>query len=179
MRDRHTCALLEMVQKTDLSPGSIVKVVADLGIKIWSMSQILRGLFVEALLSRENTVCYSILLLGNPLDAGGEGDSVLSEIVRAGDLDGLVWALAAATELGVQFDVNNREWGFGFSPLHYACESNRADIVSVLMEYGADPFQVDDDGVSPVDIATKMSYTECLKTMHEFNSGKPGCPRRC
>lgn len=61
------------------------------------------------------------------------GDNALHVAVRWGDLEGV----QILVEGGI--DVN-KHGEHGYTPLHVASESGRAEIVEYLLEHGADPF---------------------------------------
>lgn len=69
-----------------------------------------------------------------------------------------------------KIDVNATD-SYGWTPLHYACISDRCDLVEILLAHGADMTLKDKIGRVPLDIAKTRNCSaviECLNNWKDF-----------
>lgn len=64
-----------------------------------------------------------------------------------------------------RLDVDGREEESQLSPLHVAAMYGREELVEVLLGYGADPFVVDGEGLTPVDHAHINGHSLCASAL--------------
>ncbi|KAJ7837327.1 ankyrin repeat-containing domain protein [Mycena olivaceomarginata] len=62
----------------------------------------------------------------------------------------------------------NHENDFGWTPLHYACQRNVTAPVELLLQFGATVERPDDNGHTPVDIATRTASSDVVKILQPF-----------
>ena len=67
-------------------------------------------------------------------------------------------------------DLNAAETGTGRTALHYAAESGHSNIVTLLLEHGADSNLIDSDGRTPIFLATEAIESHCF-----LNLLRQGC----
>ena len=63
-------------------------------------------------------------------------------------------------------DVKAKDW-IGFTPLHYAIELGRADVVELLIEKGANTDVKSASGLTPLHLATQRSRARITKLLLE------------
>lgn len=74
-------------------------------------------------------------------------------------------------------DVDGREEESLLSPLHVAAMYGREELVEMLLRYGADPFVVDGEGLTPVDHAHINGHSLCASTLTlAMSSGEVSVP---
>jgi hypothetical protein len=66
-------------------------------------------------------------------------------------------------EQNIRQDNLNLQNERGETPLYFAIENDRPDIVQVLLNHGADMYIADKNGKTPVDMALLLSRFECIK----------------
>lgn len=91
------------------------------------------------------------------------GETPLHKAVREG-------ALSTVELLVQQCDVNALSAN-GMTPLHWAAVNGRSDIARVLLTHGGDPWMQSNyvDGLSPVDVAEAMGFTQLVDFLHRKN----------
>ena len=57
----------------------------------------------------------------------------------------------------------NQMADIGGTPLHYAVQMNRADLVAILLKYGADPYAKDSNFKTPIELSAKKEVSISLK----------------
>ena len=67
-------------------------------------------------------------------------------------------------------NLNAAESETGRTALHYAAENGHSDIVALLLAHGADSTLLDNDGRTPIFLATRAAETRCL-----FSLLRQGC----
>lgn len=80
-----------------------------------------------------------------------------SEICEMGELTGIVRILLANGA-----DVNLETPIEGETPLHRACARQRADLIPILLDYGADPEVYDRQGLTPLHLAAVHPYSAVI-----------------
>ena len=60
----------------------------------------------------------------------------------------------------------------GCSPVLIASQSNQTDIVSMLLESGADPFISMDDGTSCLTITCYLGHSDCVRALLDGSANK-------
>ncbi|XP_048575718.1 transient receptor potential cation channel subfamily A member 1 [Nematostella vectensis] len=66
---------------------------------------------------------------------------------------------------GVSPNITDNE---NATPLHVACQSERLDIVDILLRYGGDPSQCDVEGCSPMHIAAREGRSDILRLLLDY-----------
>ncbi|WP_341816915.1 ankyrin repeat domain-containing protein [Wolbachia endosymbiont (group A) of Agelastica alni] len=64
-------------------------------------------------------------------------------------------------------DINSAESEYGWTPLHCVVYYNRKDVVSILIDQGADISAKDKDGKTPFEIASEQNHTEVANFLSE------------
>ncbi|MCC6697008.1 MAG: ankyrin repeat domain-containing protein [Candidatus Hydrogenedentes bacterium] len=77
----------------------------------------------------------------------GDPESVLAEAIAKGDLQTVQSVLDSNPDALYSVDM------MGQTPLHYAARTNNKEIIELLLEKGADPGIMNDEGVTPADTA--------------------------
>ena len=62
-------------------------------------------------------------------------------------------------------DLNAAETGTGRTALHYAAESGHSNIVTLLLEHGADSNLIDGNGRTPISLATEAMEPHCFLSL--------------
>jgi len=65
--------------------------------------------------------------------------------------------------------IAQRESG-GWTPLHFACKFGNLDLVSLLLDFGADPFAVGFDGETVFDVADGVPHATRAKLADMLNA---------
>ena len=66
-------------------------------------------------------------------------------------------------------NINDKDW-LGYVPLHWACYFGYADLVTLLIDKGADPNLVSDTGRTCLEIATAMDYGEIAELFRKHGA---------
>ena len=61
--------------------------------------------------------------------------------------------------------IDARSDDMGETALTNACSTGRADVVRALLRAGADPMVADNEGETPMDIATHFDYSDCVRAL--------------
>ena len=65
-------------------------------------------------------------------------------------------------------DVNvNKRDPMGFTPLHYACQKGTRDIVSMLIDKGADACACSNDSVTPLHMCSRSGNKDVIRMLIE------------
>jgi ankyrin repeat protein len=57
------------------------------------------------------------------------------------------------------------------SPLHEAARHNRAEVVRLLLDHGANPLLTDGDGKTPLDMATELGHVAIVELLRSVGGG--------
>ena len=66
-------------------------------------------------------------------------------------------------------DVNEKDW-LGYTPVHWACYFGYADLVTLLIDKGANPDLISDTGRTCLEIATAMDYKEIAELLKKHGA---------
>ena len=66
-------------------------------------------------------------------------------------------------------DTNEKDW-LGYAPLHWACYFGYADLVTLLIDKGADLNLISDTGRTCLEIATAMDYGEIAELLKKHGA---------
>ena len=64
---------------------------------------------------------------------------------------------------GAEINLHNNV--YGWTAFHEACYNNRPDIVKVLLNYNPQPINQQHSGDTPLHLACKKGYMECMKLL--------------
>jgi len=64
-----------------------------------------------------------------------------------------------------KMSIDTRSGSYGRTALWMACSAGHWEVVSDLLRAGADPFIVDDDNVSPKDVAESHEHHKCVMVL--------------
>ena len=67
-------------------------------------------------------------------------------------------------------DINSKGEG-GFTPLHYAAEQNKFELISFLLNNGASMCLVNDDNLSPLELADMLDNVKSKKVFEKWLNG--------
>ena len=98
------------------------------------------------------------------------GFTPLDQAVGEGDLELVKFLLEAGAKA--------RGRTCNGTPLHTACAYRRLNIARVLLDHGADPSDVDADGLTPADL-TKFRSNQTDKALRALLKRHQGLTRRC
>ena len=98
-------------------------------------------------------------------DNGNAGDtsSGLAKAITEGDIQTVQAVLEADPDAPFSVDL------MGQTPLHYAARANNAEIVELLLDKGADPSIMNDEGVTPADTARAVGASQEIVDMLSGN----------
>ena len=106
-----------------------------------------------------------IIFVGcNRIDTSSPNNMLISA-AKAGRLDYVKMAVAKGADLNTQ-DRN------GGTALHWAVYYNHKDVVEFLLMQGASPFIIDNQGVTPIDVARINNRKEILKVFEKYLNPK-------
>jgi len=88
---------------------------------------------------------------------------MLHQYVRDHDMEKINETLSTGV------DINEKDW-LGYAPLHWACYFGYADLVTLLMDKGADPNLISNTGRTCLEIATEMDYGELVELLLQSES---------
>jgi len=100
----------------------------------------------------------------NRIDTSNPNNMLLSA-AKVGRLDYVKMAVAKGA------DLNTRDRNGG-TALHWAVYYNHKEIVEFLLMQGASPFIVDNQGVTPIDVARINNRKEILKIFEKYLNSK-------
>jgi len=83
---------------------------------------------------------------------------MLHQYVRDHDIEKINEMLEASTQI-------NEKDRLGYAPLHWACYFGYADLVTLLIDKGADPNLISDTGRTCLEIATAMDFQEIAELL--------------
>lgn len=89
------------------------------------------------------------------------GDQVLHLACVKGDLDDVKILLQSNADINARGEK-------GFTPLHYAVEQRRIEVVEYLLSVGADPCIINDNGDTAQDLAELLEYDEILSSLKPY-----------
>jgi ankyrin repeat protein len=94
--------------------------------------------------------------------------SALLDAAKKGDADRVE---KLATEVPAM--INQADPEFGATPLHWAALRGHADVVKVLISYGADLTVTNKDGETPLRVARRANRTQVVELLRWAQSGIP------
>ena len=101
----------------------------------------------------------------NPDENAENYVKMLHQYVRDHDIEKINEMLASGT------DINEKDW-LGYAPLHWACYFGCNDLVTLLIDKGADPNLLSDTGRTCLEIATAMDYGEIAELLKKHGATK-------
>ncbi|MBN1972915.1 MAG: ankyrin repeat domain-containing protein [Sedimentisphaerales bacterium] len=88
---------------------------------------------------------------------------MLHQYVRDHNIEKINEMLEAGT------DINEKDW-LGYAPLHWACYFGFADLVTLLIDKGADVNKISDTGRTCLEIADAMDYKELVELLKKHGA---------
>jgi ankyrin repeat protein len=88
------------------------------------------------------------------------GDKPIHIAATRGDINEIQLILSQGADI-------NCKGEHGYTALHDAVEQGHRDAVDYLLKHGANPEALNDDGVSPAELAKLLDESEILVLLHE------------
>ena len=109
------------------------------------------------------SVIFAFVLLVSCGHSSGDINSQLIEAVKEGDIGKVRVLIAKGAFINATDDK-------GGTPLHWAAYYGRKDIAKLLLMQGADMYQKDKYGLTPIDVARINQKKEILELFKRYKS---------
>jgi ankyrin repeat protein len=76
---------------------------------------------------------------------------------------GKVQIVAEIIRTGMSLNIKDPRRGH--TPLHFAAQSARSEVISLLLEHGADRLLTSNTGMKPFEVADKLGYFDCREML--------------